>query len=168
MSSVIRRFAPCSALCMAMSSVAAQAAAPPVDTVFVDDVSQGGRYEVVASTLAERRALAPDVRDLATAEVHDHEIVNAKLKKIAEGVGIPIAPQLNPAFQERLATLRAATTAGFDQAYIDDMKQIHDKDEKLFAKEAVDGTGAFKPFAKQTDLIVKRHIGALHGTDPVP
>jgi len=153
---------------MAISAVAAQAAAPPVDTVFVDSVSQGGRYEVVASTLAERRAMAPDVRDLATAEVHDHELVNAKLKKIAEGVGIPIAPQLTAEFQERLAMLRAASPAGFDEAYIEDMKQIHDKDEKLFAKEAMDGTGAFKLFAKQTDLIVKRHIGALHGTDPAP
>ncbi len=153
---------------MGMCWVAARAAAPPVDAVFVDNVSEGGRYEVVASTLAERRALAPDVRDLATAEVHDHELVNAKLKKIAEGVGIPIAPQLNTEFQARLATLRAASPAGFDEAYIEDMKQIHDKDEKLFAKEAVDGTGTFKPFAKQTDLIVKRHIGALHGTDPAP
>ena len=50
-------------------------------------------------------------------------------------------------------------------AYLDDMKSIHDKDEKLFAQEATDGSDAFKTFAHQTDLIVKRHIGALHGTD---
>ena len=41
------------------------------------------------------------------------------------------------------------------------MKQIHDNDEKLFAQEAKDGSGDFKPFAAETDKIVKRHIGAL-------
>jgi putative membrane protein len=45
------------------------------------------------------------------------------------------------------------------------MQSIHDKDEKLFAKEAVEGSDNFKTFAHQTDLIVKRHIGALHGLD---
>ena len=46
------------------------------------------------------------------------------------------------------------------------MKQIHDKDEKLFAQEAKEGGGGgFKDFAQQTDVIVKRHIGALHGAD---
>ena len=45
------------------------------------------------------------------------------------------------------------------------MKKIHAKDEKLFAKEAEEGTGDFKAFAHETDLIVKRHIGSLKGTD---
>jgi putative membrane protein len=56
-------------------------------------------------------------------------------------------------------------TADFDAAYIQDMEQIHDNDEKLFATEATDGSPAYKAFAHQTDLIVKRHIGALHGLD---
>ncbi len=43
------------------------------------------------------------------------------------------------------------------------MKEIHDKDEKLFAQEAADGSDAFTTFAHQADLIVKRHIGALRG-----
>jgi putative membrane protein len=68
-------------------------------------------------------------------------------------------------FKERLAKLSAASAGDFDKAYLDDMKSIHDKDEKLFAKEAVEGGADFKPFAHETDAIVKRHIGALHGTD---
>lgn len=114
-----------------------------------------------ASKLAEQRATAPDVKDLATTEVHDHERVNARLKQLAGAAGIPVAPELNSTFQERLATLKSASPSDFDHAYIEDMRQIHDKDEKLFAKEAMDGTGDFKAFAHQTDLIVKRHIGAL-------
>jgi len=142
-----------------------RAADTGTDSVFVGKVSQGGSYEVEASKVAATRAVAQDVKDLAESEVRDHEKVNAGLKKLAAAAGIPIAAELNSEFQQRLATLKAASAGGFDAAYIEDMKQIHDKDEKLFAQEAIDGTGGFKTFAHQTDLIVKRHIGALHGTD---
>jgi putative membrane protein len=131
------------------------------DKAFVGKVSQGGAYEVEASKVALQKATAPDVKDLAATEVHDHEGVNANLKQIAEATGVEIAPQLNAEFQQRLAKLNAVSGAGFDQAYLADMKQIHDKDEKLFAQEAVAGSASYKTFAHETDQIVKRHIGAL-------
>ncbi len=142
-------------------------AAPSTDTdqTFVAKVSQGGAYEVAASKFAVQHATMPDVKDQALAEVHDHTLVGDELKRISTSAGIQIAPQLNPEFSARLAKLKSAVGPGFDAAYIDDMKSIHDKDQKLFAQEAMDGSEAFKTFAHQTDLIVKRHIGALHGTD---
>lgn len=149
----------------AVPAVWALAAASDADRTFVGKVSQGGAYEVEASKLAEARATAPDVKDIASSEVHDHEGVNARLKKIAAATGVPVAGALNAEFTERLAKLKAVSGADFDAAYIEDMKTIHDKDEKLFAQEATDGSGAYKSFAHETDLIVKRHIGALHGTD---
>ena len=139
--------------------------ASPADKEFVGKVSQGGAYEVEASKLAMQRAVAPDVKDLAIAEVHDHTGVGSRLKAIAASTGVPIAPALNAEFHARLEKLRATPAADFDAAYIADMQQIHDKDEKLFAAEANDGSDAYKTFAHQTDLIVKRHIGALHGLD---
>jgi putative membrane protein len=138
------------------------AAAPAVDTTFVGKVSQGGAYEVAASQYAVLHAQAQDVKDLASTEVHDHTLVGNKLKKTSAEAGISIAPTLNPEFQQRLAKLKSAGPADFDAAYLTDMKAIHDKDEKLFAQEASEGTGAFKPFAAETDRIVKRHIGALN------
>ena len=135
------------------------------DRTFVAKVSQGGAYEVAASKLALERATAWDVRDLAMTEAHDHIGVNLRLKKIADETGVGIAPDLNAEFQQRLAKLRAVPTANFDAAYIADMQQIHDKDEKLFAQEASDGSEPYRLFAHQVDLIVKRHIGALHGLD---
>jgi putative membrane protein len=139
--------------------------ASDADKVFVGKVSQGGMYEVEASRLAEQKAVAPDVKDLAATEVHDHTLVNRELKKIATQEGIPVAAALNATFQQRLEKLKSVSGSEFDSAYIADMQDIHDKDEKLFAQEAADGSDAFKSFAHQTDLIVKRHIGALHGLD---
>ena len=136
-----------------------------VDKIFVGKVSQGGAYEVAASQYAETRAVAPDVRDLAVMEVHDHLMVGTKLNKTATTSGIAVSPILNAEFSDRLAKLKAVRAADFDAAYIADMQAIHDKDEKLFAQEAEQGSDSFRMFAHQTDQIVKRHIGALHGLD---
>ena len=152
------------ASCLALPAIAA-APASDTDKAFVAKVSQGGAYEVAASKFATEHAAAADVKDQALTEVHDHTLVGAELKRLATAGGLTLAPALNPEFTERLARLKAATGPGFDAVYIDDMKSIHDKDEKLFAQEALDGSEAFKAFAHQPDLIVKRHIGALHGTD---
>jgi putative membrane protein len=139
--------------------------ASEADKVFVGKVSQGGMYEVEASKVAGEKASAPDVKDLAVMEVHDHDLVNRELKKIATEKGIPVSPALNATFQQRLEKLKSTSGPGFDAAYIADMEEIHDNDQKLFAKEAMEGSDKFKTFAYQTDLIVKRHIGALHGLD---
>ena len=139
--------------------------ASDADKTFVGNVSQGGAYEVAASKVAVEKAVAPDVKDTANTEVHDHELVGAELKRISAKAEIPIAASLNATFQARLDKLKATPTSGFDAAYIADMESIHDKDEKLFAKEATEGSSNYKTFAHQTDLIVKRHIGSLHGLD---
>jgi putative membrane protein len=151
-------------VCIVPAVLQAQGASE-ADRAFVGKVSQGGMYEVEASKLAMQRATAPDVKDVATTEVHDHEGVNLRLKQIASRTGIEVSATLNPEFQQRLDKLKAVSGSDFDQAYIADMQQIHDKDEKLFAQEAVGGSASYKTFAHQTDLIVKRHIGALNAPD---
>ena len=141
------------------------APASETDKAFVGKVSQGGAYEVAASKLAEQMATSQKVKNLALTEVQDHDQVNMKLKKLAAAHQIPIAPKLNDEFQQRLDKLKAVSGPAFDAAYITDMQQIHDKDEKLFAQENIDGSADFKPFAYETDNIVKRHISALHDVD---
>jgi putative membrane protein len=137
----------------------------PTDSAFVGKVCQGGMYEVEASKIAAQKATAQDVKDLAVMDIHDHDLVNHELRKIAASEGIDEPLQLNAAFQQRLAQLKSNSGTAFDAAYINDMAQIHNMDEKLFAREAVEGSSDFKAFAAKTDLIVKRHIGAIHGTD---
>ena len=143
----------------------AQAQGTATDKAFVAKVSQGGMYEVVASQYAVDHAQAQDVKDQAIAEVHDHSLVGDRLKEVSTAAGITFPADLNAEFQTRLSKLKATSASGFDAAYITDMKQIHDKDQKLFAQESTAGSAGFRPFAHETDLIVKRHIGALHGTD---
>ena len=143
----------------------AQSGASEADKAFVAKVSQGGHYEVEASKLALTKAQAQDVKDLAYSEVHDHDLVGKRLKAVSAAEHVPIVPALNAEFSGKLEHLRSLSGADFDAAYLSDMDAIHDKDEKLFAQEAIDGGAQdYKAFAAQTDPIVKRHIGALHGT----
>jgi len=154
------------ALALALTSTLAlhaHAQASDTDRAFVAKVSQGGRYEVEASQLAVHKAMAQDVKDLAVMEVHDHQLVGDKLKAISAAEGAPIAPTLSADFQQKLDHLKTLSGSAFDSAYLAEMDTIHDKDEKLFAQESMDGTPKYKAFAAETDRIVKRHIGALHG-----
>ncbi len=144
------------------SAAGAATPASDADKLFQSKVSQGGMYEVEAGKLAIQRAHAQDVKDLAIAEVHDHTLVGDNLKRISLAAGLTFPSSLNPEFTQRLAKLKSAPADSFDAAYIADQQSIHDKDEKLFHQESQDGSAAFKPFAAETDRIVKRHIGALN------
>jgi putative membrane protein len=162
---IVSGFYSCAALtvAIALASPAVYAAkASSADKAFVGKVSQGGLYEVEASKVAETKAKQQYVKDQAITEVHDHELVNGKLKHIATATGVPVAPTLNAEFAERLNKLKAVPADQFDAAYYSDMQQIHDGDEKLFAQEATEGSEPYKPFAAETDKVVKQHIGALH------
>ena len=133
------------------------------DAAFVAKVSQGGMFEVAASMVAERKAQAQNVKDLANTEVHDHQLVGDKLKSIVAGRGITLGSSLNAAFSSKVDQLNRRDGAAFDNAYVAAMDDIHAKDGAAFQAEAKNGTDpALRAFAAETSLIVKRHIGALH------
>ncbi len=125
-------------------------------------VSQGGLYEVEAGKVAAMRATTPAVKNFGILESHDHEGVGSNLKHIAGTTGVTIAPGLNAEFSERLAKLKGVPADQFDAFYVNDMKQIHDKDEGLFVQEAQGGSAAYKNFARRTAVLVKAHLGWLN------
>ena len=79
----------------------AQQTASDTDKAFVAKVSQGGRYEVEASKLALQKASTQNVKDAANSEVHDHKLVNKKLKTISAAAHVSIAPALESGFHAK-------------------------------------------------------------------
>ena len=153
------------AVLMGLTCGAVLLAAEPgsqADRAFVAKVSQGGLYEVEAGKVAAMRGTVPVIKDFGVLESHDHEGVNGELKRIAGMTGVSITPGLNAEFSARLAKLKAAPQDQFDAYYVSDMKQIHNNDEGLFAKEADDGSAAYKPFSHRTAVLVKAHLGWLN------
>ena len=65
------------------------------------------------------------------------------------------APALNPDFTQKLDYLKTLSGEEFDRGYMEEVAAIHDKDEKLFAQEAIDGSGDYKLFAAEADLMVR-------------
>jgi putative membrane protein len=88
----------------ASGNALAQRTASDTDKAFVAKVSQGGRYEVEASKLPLQKASTQNVKDAANSEVHDHELVNKKLKTISAAAHVSIAPALNPDFTQKSLT----------------------------------------------------------------
>ncbi len=140
----------------------AWAAASGADQSFAAKVSQGGLYEVEAGKVAAMRGMTSFVKDFGVLESHDHEGVNAELKRIAGATGVAIKPGLNAEFSARLAKLKAVPAAEFDRFYVEDMKQVHNKDEGLFVEEAENGSAPYKGFAHATAVLVKAHLGWLN------
>ncbi len=136
--------------------------ASQADRDFVAKVSQGGAYEVEAGKVAAARGTTPVIKNLGILESHDHEGVGKELKRIAAATGVPIAPGLNAEFTDRLNKLKSTPVDQFDTVYVQDMKQIHNKDEGLFAQEAQAGTPAYQPFAHATAVLVNAHLGWLN------
>jgi putative membrane protein len=132
------------------------------DQAFVAKVSQGGLYEVEAGKVAAMRATAPVVKNFGILESHDHEGVGSNLKRVAAETGVTIPPGLNAEFTDRLNKLKSVPKEQFDAYYMSDMKQIHNKDEGLFLKEAQEGTAPYQSFARPTAVLVKAHLGWLN------
>jgi putative membrane protein len=151
----------CVAICL--GGGAAKAASPTAaDRAFVAKVSQGGMFEVEAGKLASGKASAIDVRDFATAEVHDHMLVGHKLTSISASEGIVLGSSLNAEFSSKLNHLSGLSGPSFDKAYLGEMADLHDADGAAFAKEASDGgSAAFRALGAETHRIVERHIGAI-------
>jgi putative membrane protein len=168
MTKAILRFTGLSAgLLMAATGVAFAAdMASPADKAFVAKVSQGGMFEVALGKLAADKGATQEIKDNGVTEAHDHELVGAKLKSVANDAGVQFDSKLNPEFQGKLDKIAALSGKDFDVAYVTAMEEVHKIDGGLFAKEAKEGgTAGFKAFAAETHSIVEMHIGALHGTD---
>ncbi len=164
---VLKRHVPVSAVAaVALTfSIAAFAAntLSAADQDFVAHVSQGGMFEVAASKIAVDKAAAQDIKDMANTEVHDHELVGAKLKAIASQNGDDFPTDLNADFNARINALKGLSGSAFDARYTAEMKRIHAIDGAAFAKEAkVADNADLKAFAAETSGIVKMHIGAWH------
>jgi len=147
---------------MCGTQLLAQGTASEADRAFVGKVSQGGLYEVEAGKVAAMRGMTPAVKDFGLLESQDHEGVNSELKRIAGMTGVTITPGLNEEFSQRLAKLKGVPAAQFDAYYLEDMKQIHNKDEGLFVQESQEGSAAYKQFAHLTAVLVKAHLGWLN------
>ena len=134
-----------------MPIFAAGPVATQADRGFVAKVSQGGAYEVEAGRVAAARGLTPVIKNFGVLKTHDHEGVGSELKRDCHNDRSDDRAGMNAEFTARLAKLKSVPAEQFEQAYVADMKQIHNKDEGLFCRRP---------------KRVRRHTTALPGRLP--
>jgi putative membrane protein len=142
---------------------AAAAGAPPSmsGADFVGAAASTDRYEIAAAKLALTHASRSAVKAFAQMMIRDHTASTAKLTAAIAASGQPLtAPRDLPAdLQADLATLRTASGADFDRAYIGQMVDTHDHALQTMQSYAIDGSvPALKSFAAAVTPVVQSHL----------
>ena len=134
------------------------------DADFVQKAGQGGIAEVELSKVAETNAKSPEVKKFAQQMVHDHTANNKELATIAahENIPAPTAPDSeHAALKDKLSGMKGAD---FDRAYVDAMRQDHQKmDDLLKSSQATVSTEELRTFIKKTEPVVAHHLSMAQG-----
>lgn len=134
------------------------AAASEADRAFVAKASADGAAEVEMGRTAASKASNPKVQEFGQRMVTDHSKSGDQLKKIAEGLKIPLAQGPNAEQKAAHDKLRKLSGADFDAEYMRLMHQDHDKAVNLFRKQAESGQeAALKKFARETLPVLAEH-----------
>jgi putative membrane protein len=134
-------------------------AASGADKTFIEHAAQGGRAEVELGKLAESHAQSPDVKNFAKRMVEDHGKANDQLKQIAQKEGVKLPSGMGKEHEEVKNRLEKLHGASFDQAYMHDMVQDHQKDVREFQQAANSlQDPQLKQFAQQTLSTIQQHL----------
>ncbi|HYZ83627.1 MAG TPA: DUF4142 domain-containing protein [Bryobacteraceae bacterium] len=133
----------------------------PADRKFMTQAAEGGLAEVALARMAQQKAESEAVKELARQIEQDHTKANAELKRIADmrNVQIPTEPPSTGNHKQVMDRLEKLSGAAFDKAYVRDMVKEHEKDIKMFEREANSGMDTeLKTFASNTLPDLRKHL----------
>lgn len=132
------------------------------DRKFMEKAAAGGMFEVEAGKLAASKAKDPQVKAFGDMLVDHHTKANQELASIAGTKGAAPPPELPRAERRMLDKLGKKEAAEFDRDFVRDVGiKVHEKDIKLFEKQAKDGKDAdLKAFASKTLPVLRSHLDA--------
>jgi putative membrane protein len=132
---------------------------PEQDLEFAEKAAEGGLMEVQFGELAQQQAKNEQVVQFGERMVADHGQANEKLKAIAEQKGIELPQELSADAQQKYEELQQLSDAEFDEAYMDEMVQDHEKDVAAFEKQAQSGQDPdLRTFAEETLPTLREHL----------
>jgi putative membrane protein len=138
-------------------AAAAKAALDTEDKTFVKEAATGGMAEVELSKIAQKSENA-DVKNFANRMVQDHTMANAELTSIAASLGSEMPKTLDSEHERLRDRLQALHGKAFDEQYMRDMVEDHNKAVRLFQQEGRSGHNAqLKQFAQKTLSTLEEH-----------
>ena len=144
---------------LAVPCAKAQTAISMTDTNFILAAAQGGKTEVKLGELASTSGKREDVKAFGQMMVKDHTAINEDLKALAAQKGVTLPQSLDAEHQGIVDKMTALRDSGFDDAYINGMIQIHQKDDKGFrAESAATQDPGIKYFLDKSIPVVESHL----------
>lgn len=126
---------------------------------FLKQAAETNIAEVELAEVAQERAARKEVKEYAQHLEQEHQRANEKLKSIADkqDVELPDEPsKIHKQQKERLSKLEGPA---FDQAYLKNMVQGHQKAIKTFEQAAKSAQGPeVKQYARQTLPTLRGHL----------
>jgi putative membrane protein len=133
---------------------------------YVEKAALGDMFEVEASKVALERTKVQAVKDYAQMMVDGHTATSAEMKPLASAAGVQPPTALDEAHLKKIADLRDASEADFDDKYIDIMTEAHENALDLnqdFAKNGKDA--GLMAFAGKTAPTIEAHLTQVKALD---
>lgn len=125
-------------------------------------------YAVIElSKLAEEKAMRKDVKEIAAKIKHEHEMILAELKVVAEKEGISVASAASDKEEDKIEDLKEKDADKFDKKYINKMIDKHKKSisdlEDALNNDKIHGIE--KEWANKNLPGLKEHLSKLEAID---
>ena len=130
---------------------------------FVALVAPSNLFEIESSQLALDRPVSPAVKDFARRMVEDHSAGGVRFREVVAVARVTAPPEkLDARRIAQIESLRAASDAQFEKAYLDLQRKARDEAVALFEGYAAGGEhAALRAFAAELLPRLREHRAAL-------
>ena len=128
---------------------------------FIETASSSGVAEIQSAQLALEKATSPQIKDYAQQMIDEHGSANAKLKALADKKGLEVESEPGMISQARAQILKMHDGASFDEAYLDNQVEAHQKTISLFERAAQSDDADIRSYAEETLPALKQHLSEV-------
>lgn len=140
-------------------SVPARAEVSEMDRTFVQEAASGNLFEIQSAQLAVDRNVDPQLKQMASMILQDHQKASEELKSIANSKNIQFPQRMSAPHQRMYDQLREAQGAEFAQQFQRQQDQAHRDAITLFDRQAREGSDPdLKSFAQKTLPVLRKHM----------
>ena len=135
----------------------------PSPESFLSDSAEGGMTEVELGKLAQAKSKNADIKKFAQMLVEDHSKANTEVKALAAKKNINLPTGMG-SHQSTYDKLKGLTGDEFDEQFVENMVDDHEKDVSAFQKESQNSSDPdVKAFAAKTLPVLQKHLDTVKG-----
>lgn len=128
-------------------------------------VRLAGLWEIPAGELAQERGTTEEIRQIGQFIAEEHTELDARVREVAEALGVALPDQPHPDHQVFLQRLRDRTGEEFDRAFIQLLREAHGQIYPLIAYvRAGTQNDLIRQFTDACEEFVARHMAYLESS----